>query len=85
MSVTVDLPLDLNTQDDTGMPWTFLDAAPDPSKIREGAWIVVGGTQAQAVAQMVSIESLPQGDLVHVRPLPGPVSDYTHLLGRDVA
>ncbi|MGH8974612.1 MAG: hypothetical protein ACRD0C_15605 [Acidimicrobiia bacterium] len=81
MNVSVDLPLDLNTQDDTGMPWTFLDAAPDPSKIREGAWIVVGGVQAQAVAQVVSID----GDLVHVRPLPGPVSDYAHLLGRDVA
>jgi hypothetical protein len=47
-----------------------------------GAWIVVGGPQAQAVAQVVSIESLPQGDLVHVRPLPGPVSDYGHLLVR---
>ena len=81
MSVTVDLPLDLNTRDDTGLPWTFLDAAPDPSKIRQGAWIVVGGTKAQAVAQVVSVE----GDLVHVRPLPGPVSDYMHLLGRDVA
>jgi hypothetical protein len=83
--VTVDLPLDLNTQDETGLPWTFLDEAPDPSRIVQGAWIVVGGPQAQAVAQVVSIESLPQGDLVHVRPLPGPVSDYTHLLSRDVA
>jgi hypothetical protein len=83
--VTVDLPLDLNTQDETGLPWTFLDEAPDPSRIVQGAWIVVGGPQAQAVAQVVSIESLPQGDLVHVRPLPGPVSDYAHLLSRDVA
>lgn len=83
--MTVDLPLDLNTQDETGLPWTFLDEAPDPSRIVQGAWIVVGGPQAQAVAQVVSIESLPQGDLVHVRPLLGPVSDYGHLLARDVA
>ena len=79
--MTVALPLDLNTQDETGLPWTFLDEAPDPSRIVQGAWIVVGGPQAQAVAQ-VSIESLPQGDLVHVRPLPGPVSDYGNLLAR---
>jgi hypothetical protein len=85
LNVTVDLPLDLNTQDETGLPWTFLDEASDPSRLVQGAWIVVGGPQAQAVAQVVSIESLPQGDLVHVRPLPGPVSDYAHLLSRDVA
>lgn len=83
--MNVDLPLDLNTLDETGLPWTFLDEAPDPSRIVQGAWIVVGGSQAQAVAQVVSIESLPQGDLVHVRPLPGPVSDCVHLLSRDVA
>jgi hypothetical protein len=39
--VTVDLPLDLNTQDETGLPWTFLDEVPDPSRIIQGAWIVV--------------------------------------------
>ncbi|HVW34738.1 MAG TPA: hypothetical protein VHL53_19555 [Acidimicrobiia bacterium] len=75
-----DLPLDLNTQDETGLPWTFIDEAPDPSRIVQGAWIVVGGRRAQAVAQVVSIESLPQGELVHVRPLPGPVSDHAYLL-----
>lgn len=80
----IDLPLDLNTQDETGLPWTFLDEAPDPSRIVQGAWIVVGGRQARAVAQVVSIGSLPQGELVHVRPLPGPVSDHAHLLSRGV-
>jgi len=25
VNVNVDLPLDLNTQDETGLPWTFLD------------------------------------------------------------
>lgn len=81
--MTVDLPLDLNTQDETGLPWTFLDEAPDRARIVQGGWIVVGGSVAQAVAQVVSIKSLPQGDLVRVRPLPGPVSDYGYLLARD--
>lgn len=33
----VDLPVDLNSEDDTGLPWGFLDEATDPSKVREGA------------------------------------------------
>ena len=41
--MTVDLPLDLNTQDETGLPWAFLDEAPDPSRIVQGSWIVPGG------------------------------------------
>lgn len=32
----VDLIVDLNTMDDTGLPWAFLDEAPDPACIRPG-------------------------------------------------
>lgn len=38
----VDLAVDLNSEDDSGWPWTFLDEARDPALIREGAWIAVG-------------------------------------------
>jgi hypothetical protein len=79
--IALDLEVDLNTEDDTGLPWAFLDEAPDPSRIREGAWIVVGSGQVRAVAQVADID----GEIVHVRPLPGPVSRYQHLLGRTVA
>ena len=41
-----DLELDLNSEDDTGLPWGFVDEADDPSRIREGAWIVVGSGTA---------------------------------------
>ena len=44
--------------------------------IREGAWLVVGSGRTRAVAQVAQID----GDLVWVRPLPGPVSQYRHLL-----
>ena len=37
----VDLPVDLNSEDDSGLPWAFLDEAHDRSVIVEGAWIVV--------------------------------------------
>lgn len=44
----VDLELDLNSEDDTGLPWGFVDEATDPSRIREGAWIIVGSGTARA-------------------------------------
>jgi len=77
----VDLELDLNSEDDTGLPWGFLDDARDPTSVKEGAWIVVGSGTARAVAQVADID----GDVVHVRPLPGPISRHRHLLGRTVA
>ena len=76
MSIDVDLSVDLNTEDDTGLPWAFVEDARDPALIREGAWIVVGSGQARAVAQVAQIE----GNLVWVRPLPGPVSRHRHLV-----
>lgn len=81
MTISIDLPLDLGSEDETGLPWGFLDEAVDPSRIREGAWIVVGSVTAHAVAQVADID----GEIVHVRPLPGPVSRHQHLLGRSVA
>lgn len=77
MSIELDLRVDLNTEDDTGLPWAFLRDARDLTLIREGAWIVVGSGNARAVAQVAQIE----GELVWVRPLPGPVSSYRHLIG----
>ena len=31
MAVTVDIPADLNDEDETGLVWTFLDEARDPA------------------------------------------------------
>ncbi len=62
-------------------PLGFVDEAQDPSRIGEGAWIIVGSGTARAVAQVADID----GEIVHVRPLPGPVSRYRHLLGPGAA
>ena len=74
----VGLRVDLNVEDDTGLPWAFLRDARDASIVREGAWLVVGSGATKAVAQVVQIE----GELVWVRPLPGPVGHYRHLLAQ---
>lgn len=79
--IPVDLILDLNSEDETALPWGFLDEAAVPSRIQEGAWIVVRSGSARAVAQVADVEA----GIVHVRPLPGPVSRHRHLLGHDAA
>lgn len=78
---SIDLVVDLNSEDESGLPWTFLDEAKDPTLIREGAWLVVGEGTVRAVAQVVEIEE----DVVRVRPLPGSVDQHRHLLSHRVA
>jgi len=77
MTDDLDLLIDLNTMDETGLPWAFLHAAPDPARIVPGRHIVVGSGKVRAVATVVDIVD----GIVHVRPLRGPVSDHRHLLG----
>ena len=72
----IDLPVDLNTIDDTGLPWAFLDQAPDQGGVQVGRFIVVGSGAARAVAQVVDIED----GIVHVRPLAGSVASHARLL-----
>jgi hypothetical protein len=78
---SLDLVVDLNGEDDSGLPWTFLDEARDPTLIREGVWLVVGESDVRAVAQVVEIDD----DIVRVRPLPGTVDEHRHLLSHGVA
>lgn len=77
----IDLAVDLNSEDDSGLPWTFVDEAADPSLVVEGAWLVVGQGSVRAVAQVVEID----GDVVRVRPLPGAVERHRHLISHPVA
>ncbi len=75
--LTVDLFVDLNTMDDTGLPWSFVDQAPDQSKIQVGAYVVVGTGRPRAVAQVVDIRD---DGVVHLLPLSGPPSEHFDLL-----
>jgi hypothetical protein len=78
MSATfaLDLRVDLNTIDETGLPWAFLDDAADPSVVEPGRYLVVGSGDARAVAQVVDVVD----DVVHVRPLRGSLASNAHLL-----
>lgn len=74
---TVDLVVDFNTEDETGLPWTYLDDAADRSRIVPGRYIVAGAGTAVAVAQVIDVS---EEGLVRVRPLRGTVVTNRHLL-----
>ena len=77
-TLPLDIFVDLNTMDETGLPWTYLDQARDPALITVGAFVVVGAGETRAVARVVDVSD---DGLVHVLPLPGPPSEHVHLLG----
>jgi hypothetical protein len=72
----VDLIVDLNTMDDSGLPWAFLDEAPHPERIVPGSYVVAGSGAARAVARVVDVE----GGIVHVQPVLGSVTSNASLL-----
>jgi hypothetical protein len=73
----IELPIDFNTMDETGLPWAFLDEAVDPSRIVPGAHIVAGSGSVRAVVVVVDVTD--EG-IVHVCDVPGSVEENAHLL-----
>jgi hypothetical protein len=51
----IDLFVDLNTEDETWFPWTYLDQASDPSSVVPGRLIVVGAGTAVAIAEVINV------------------------------
>jgi tetrahydrodipicolinate N-succinyltransferase len=79
---TVDITADLNDEDETGFVWTFLDEARDPAVIVPGAIVIAGTPESPAVAEVVDLVDKPAGTVVHLRLLPGAVSDYAAAVQR---
>lgn len=78
----IDIAADLNTEDETGYVWTFLDEATDPSMIRPGEVVVAGSELTPAVCEVVDLVEKPVGTIVHLRILPGSVEQYRNLVHR---
>ena len=62
----IDLFVELKTEDETGLPWSYVDQAVDPSVVVPGRLIVVGSGSAVTVAQVIDVGI---DGLVHVRPI----------------
>jgi hypothetical protein len=65
----VDIAADLNSEDETGFVWTFLDETPDPSIIRPGEVVVAGSELTHAACEVVDLVEKPAGTVVHLRVL----------------
>ncbi len=78
----VDIPADLNSEDETGFVWTFLDEADDPSVIVPGEVVVAGSPLTPAVCEVVDLVEKAAGTIVHLRLLPGTVEQYRKLVLR---
>lgn len=82
--VTIDIPADLNDEDETGFVWTFLDEARTPDLVTPGAIVVTGDEDAPAIAEVVDLVQKAAGTVVHLRILPGTIEDYAALIARTV-
>lgn len=81
MTYAIDIDVDWNTQDDTGLPWTFLDEAAHPARIVPGAFVIAGRGSAIAVAKVVDVND---DGVVHLRQLSGSVAGNAHRLSTPV-
>ncbi len=71
--MTIDIPADLNAEDETGFVWTLLDEATDPDAIRPGAIVVAGSQLTPAVCEVVDLVEKAVGTVVHLRVLSGSI------------
>jgi len=78
----LDLVADLNARDDDGLGWSTLADAHTPERVRAGAMLLAGNSQARAVVRVVAVDDDGQ---VHFSILPGSVAKNRHLLDRTVA
>ena len=79
----VDLPADLNSRDEDGLCWSFLDEARDPAVIIPGAVIIAGDADAPAFVEVVDTVEIETGTIVRFRILPGAVDEYEAVLARN--
>lgn len=89
--VEVDIPCDVQQEDETGYVWTSLDDARNPTRTIEGAIVVSGDELDPVFARVVSLTARPGGTKVHLEFPPGDPLEYAealrraHLLTRDGA
>lgn len=62
----MDILADLNSEDETGHVWTFLDEARDTALITPGALVVAGDEDTPAVPVVVDLVPHPNGPIVHL-------------------
>ena len=81
-AVQIDIPCDVQQEDETGYVWAFLDEARDPSVITVGAIVIAADEEDPVLARVVSLTERPGGIKVHLEILPGDPLEYVQALTR---
>jgi len=81
MNFAIEIDIDWNEEDETGLPWTFAERAAHPEEIVPGAYVVAGRGSAVAIAQVVDVDA---SGVVHLRAIPGPIARNSHLLEKSL-
>jgi hypothetical protein len=79
--IAIDLPADVNAQDDDGLGWSLLRESRAPSRVCVGSHLVAGNDHAVAVVRIVAVDDDGQ---VHFAVLPGSIHKNSHLLEEPV-
>ena len=82
LAVEIDIPCDVQQEDETGYVWAFLDEARDPSVITPGAIVIAADEEDPVFARVVSLTERPGGVKVHLEILPGDPLEYAEALAR---
>ena len=56
MTPPIDLPSDLNAEDDDGLNWALLGDAADPARVCVGAVVIAGSQRFWSVVRVVAID-----------------------------
>lgn len=80
-SFRIDIPLDPQQIDETGLPWSLLDEADNSEVIREGALVIVGDEEDPLLARVVDLVGLGHATKVRFEILAG-AYEVADLVGR---
>jgi hypothetical protein len=80
--IEIDIPCDVQDEDELGMPYALLSEARDPSRIVPGAIVITADEEDPVFARVHSLTQQGDHTVVHLELLPGDPREYADALQR---
>ena len=80
--IEIDIPCDVQDEDELGMPYALLSEARDPTRIVPGAIVITADEEDPVLARVHSLTEQGRHTVVHLELLPGDPLDYAKALQR---
>jgi hypothetical protein len=80
--IEIDIPCDVQDEDELGMPYALLSEARDPSRIVPGAIVITADEEDPVFARVHSLTQQGDTTVVHLELLPGDPLEYADALQR---